>query len=339
MNKLKFIKTVSIIITILVLISLAIGLSIVFYESKKTDEDKGEESKEIYNIKYDKIPNPIKYNINTTLVINDKISKESTISTNKVYKIDKDDEFYPDKSLAEDLSDTLDLEFKSNNTDIYIYSKQDYSVYLEYSKEQNSITIYYNIEISDKTDFEIETVKTIAKKALQDMNLFPWESENDYFISFRYYETALYNFYETTEKENASLVGIVFSSKIAEVPVIASRINSGEIEVLLDTSGNIKRIEYVYRPIQEKEYSTYPAISRQSALEQIPYGKAELIKIFEAVEPTTLNLELEIIAYRITFDEQEYLQPTYAFQGTDNHNQLITVLTPAIEDLYLITPD
>ena len=120
---------------------------------------------------------------------------------------------------------------------------------------------------------------------------------------------------------------------------INPKLNTGEIEILMDSKGGILKISYSFRPIDEDEVATYPTKSVELAINLIQRKEGELIIPFDGIISTSINVKKVISAYRILKKDQEYLQPVYVFEGNDNNGQSVTVITPAIEDQYLETKE
>jgi hypothetical protein len=322
-----------ILITVIILLTAGIGITLLLKGKR------GESTK--YTTAFGTLSLPI--DINLTQEENIQISfmahEDNIKQTNKVYRINTGDDYYPSKTLAESVANNLKLKSDSNiESELYTYATEDGSVSLTLDEAAKSIKISFSegvtsVKPSLPTEKELQE---LAKEKLEEIGLWPYSEE--YITSFRYYYAISYSYYETDSKDNATLVGVNFSSKIDELPLIASRINTGEIEVLLDSNKQILKITYSYRPISEDIYATYPLKSVSGALSKAGSYEGEIISTFEAEVPESVTIDNVILAYKIELKDQDYLQPVYIFEGVDNNDEIVTIIVPAIDDQYLINP-
>src|SRR5690606_37827638 len=117
-----------------------------------------------------------------------------------------------------------------------------------------------------------------------------------------------FNYYETSSKKYSNLLGVVFTQKLDEFPIIDSRISSGEIEVLIGTSKKVQKITYQFRPLASDEQGIYPTISAQEALNEMGQRNAELIVPSEESIPSNVEINTFLVAYRLT-STGIFLQP------------------------------
>ena len=336
----KFIKVILIFFTLIILVALNYAIFKIIKDQKNKTAETPQQDTEINPI-YESLEYPIDKNVDYRLNVSstDLVLPENT--SNKVYRIDENNKYYPSKTMTDSIAEEQNIQIEINDNDILLYESATSNISLEYYIGKHYFNIYFIDETTrNNTDsFNLSSSKIIAQKKLDELSLWPWDETNEYEILYQFYKVSGNNYNLTQSIEEASLLEVTFTSIIDDIQVIGSRTSSGEIKVKFDTPNHIKSIYYAYRPIVEGEVGMYPIKSIYTALEEIPFGKCELIQDFESAGITTVYLELATVNYRITFDEQNYLQPIYAFEGTDNNDQLVTILTPAIEDSYLITPD
>jgi hypothetical protein len=326
MKKKQLFKNILIVTTVLALLLLGIGVYIIWREQTKQDKGK-------YDIKFGTLNSPIDTTTTESVETNFKAISSDLKTSERVYKVNLEDPFYPDDEFIQKIASTSNLSELSQGDDFILYDNKEGDSLL-YETVTDSFTLKYSSR--DKTqDIEKKEFVSVAIEKLKSTNLWPWKEETDYTIRESYYYTISYNYYETNDKENASLYGITFQNTIEDIPMITDRINSGAINVIMDLKGNVTQIIYSYRSANLDEYATYPILTLEEALNEIKYENFELVAPFESFIPSNVQTTDVEFAYRVEDNDQQYLQPCYFFEGTDEHGQLVTLIVPAVRDEYL----
>lgn len=330
----QLLKTLGILVTIIILLAIGIGLTLLL-KSRRGDETVS------YNVAFGVLTLPIQIDSvqEGEFEISLEAEEEDTKISKKVYIVDNKDGFYPSTTLAATIAKTLTLESEYDEDQIHIYSNSENGITLNYDEDIQTITLEY-AQGSTASNPAIPPDKEagiVAKDKLEEIGLWPFSE--GYITSYRYYYTQVYSYYETQVRDEASLIGVNFSTRIEEIPLISSRINSGEIEVLMNSNKQVIKISYTYRPVSEEIVATYPIKSISTALSKIASGEREVISSFGNEDPEAITITEVTFAYKIELNDQEYLQPVYVFEGTDNNDQLVTIIVPAIDDQYLINKE
>ncbi|MBN2015593.1 hypothetical protein JW766_02065 [Candidatus Dojkabacteria bacterium] len=330
--KKRIFKTLLIITTVIILLTVGIVITLLWREQRgeNTPEEK-------FNLAFGRLPSTIEDNLSNNVSLEFNIINGEPKVKNTVYKVNRDSKFYPSKILSESISSNLGLEPESDDNDIYTYKHPETGESLEYNDKAKVITLYLATEAaSQENSFNKEEGEKVAKDKLEEIKLWPYKND-EYTTAYKYYVTSGYNYYETASEEDADLVSVVYSAKINDISLISGRLNTGEIEALIDTSYRISKITYAHRPISKEDTATYPVKSIDSVINLIKGGYGELIIPFDGINPSSINITKSASAYRIEFIDQEYLQPVYVLEGLDTNAQLVTIIVPAIEDQYLET--
>jgi hypothetical protein len=319
-----------------VILLIAIGISLTIIFKQRTSENFIQ-----YNYAFGNLPTPIFPN-NVSVSLTPKVDlSQITVPVEfyNVYEINTLDPYYPTKEFAENTASDRGLKKEFVNEEIQVYSdKKSFS--LEYDDTKDQITVnYIDNQIPQNPVPNENDAQLLAKDELEDWGLWPYGNEEDYLIAFQYYYSADFYFFETNEKEQAYLISVNFSSDIDSISKINSRINSGEIEVFLNSDKQVIKIVYNYRPVKDESIGVYPLRSIYTAYDQISnIGKTETVLTFESDYPSRMSITSADIKYRITSASPKYLQPVYVFEGTDAEEQLVTFIVPAIIDDYLLFP-
>ena len=337
MNKLKLTKTILLLFILISIIGGIIAITILTrnYPEKNIDTSN---NIEISEENLNKLIKPTVDNINYTLKAENEFKDmASIVTTQKVYKIDKENKYFPSKDFAEKTAYKMNLNLISNEHNIILYGNDDKTEHLEYYVGQYQFRIVYTNNL-DKQYTHIlsqEKASSYAKTQLENLGLWPYEEDN-YRVTYQYYDISGNNYVESDTDTNAALLKVNFSSLIENYPIILKTSNSGEIEVTFDLSQNIKSITYTYRPVLKDKYINYPIVSSDFALNRISYGEGEIFLPFEAYDPEKVTINNISVVYKIELTEQEYIQPVYVFEGYDNKEQHFNILFPLIEEDYLI---
>lgn len=332
MNRKQTFKILQIFSLIFLLLVIGIIVTLLFQNIRKKDTN-------IYN-KFDtlfgQLTSPITGNISQPIEVTSKIITSELLTTNLVYKIDSNSKFYPSAKLSQTIANQLELtlEQEENGQNLYFSNTQADTI-LSFNNEADHIYIGFfsdteaNADLTDESELEI-----VAKNKLQELSLWPYKE--NYSTSYEYYFLFGQEFSKVMSHDQANMISINFRQEITEIPLISNNINTGEIEIFIDSNKQVKKITYAYRPIDPDVIATYPIKSLDTALNEVENRKGELIIPFEGENPSSLTIREAAIAYRIEYKDQKYLQPVYIFEGNDNYEQIVTVIVPAVEDKYLI---
>lgn len=337
MNKLKLINKILLLFAIISIIGGIIAVTILTknYPEKTTETS---DNIEISEANLNKLVKPTKNNINYTLEVENQFEDIDNVkTTQKVYKIDKENKYFPSKDFAEKIAHKMNLNLISNEHNIILYGNDGKTEYLEYYVSQYQFRIVYSNDL-DKQYTHIlsqEKASTYAKTQIENLGLWPFEKDS-YKETYQYYDISGNNYVESDADTNAVLLKVSFSSLIDNFPIILTTSNSGEIEITFDLSQNIKSITYTYRPFLKDKYINYPIVPSDFALNRISYGEGEIYLPFEAYDPEKVTINNISVVYKIELTEQEYIQPVYVFDGLDNREQHFYILVPLVEEDYLI---
>lgn len=289
----------------------------------------------VYNPLFGNLPIPITVDLEINTIVNFNLENSIQNTTNHVYKINQKDDYYPSLILVNSVGKNLGLQKSVDEEDLLVFSNESNSQELIFDYKTRTITLtYYKDTTSTSMDLPNEKdVEIIAKAELEQIELWPFDKEPE--VIYKYYSSSFYNYYQTSDKDLANLVSVVFRSTFNDVPVISSDIDSGEIEVFINPNKEITKVIYTYRPIDIDTFGTYPIKPINSSISSVHAKKAEFIFTFEETIATPINVTEVNISYRAEGTDQQYLQPVYLFEGKDHNDQLVTILVPAIEDNYL----
>jgi hypothetical protein len=330
MNKKKqFFKTILIFTSVVVLLIVGTIITLLFSNSRQQDISSD------YDITFGVLINPIKVNSPSNLDTELNATTSDLKTSNTVYMYDLEDKYFPSQKLALNTASylKLDLVDEVEKDDLYFNNPEGNTI-LSYNNTSKTIYIgYFSTSFQEGILPSEEEVVSIAKEKLQELNL--WPEEDQLTSSLKYYFSGGGEYAEIDDKKIANTIGVNFKYKIQDFPVIANNLDDGSIEVLIDNTKQIRSITYTHRPLSTTETATYPIISLETALTQIQYRNAEMILPFEGVTPKSLTIEEVEFAYRILYEDQQYLQPVYVFEGTDDNSQKITLIVAAVEGQYL----
>jgi len=289
-----------------------------------------------YDTMYGNLPLPITPNATISLTMHNTVDLTNINSPIDVFEIDTSNPYFPSLQLAENLAKHLQFENIISDEDFSLYSSTDTYANLEYHKDLGSINISFDPQSASQHEELLDEQKALlnSTEKLKELNIWPYQET--YEPTFKYYDLVDNEFYETTEKEEASLVGVNFRQTIDDYPLTSSHSLSGEVEVFINLSAEITKIHYNYRPIKNEASATYPTITGKQALDRINTGLSEYLLQYGGIPSRSLTIQVVIVAYQIQLNDQQYLQPVYIFEGTDNNEQRVTLIVPAIEEEYLI---
>lgn len=293
-----------------------------------------------FEAKYGLLTLPIKYNLKNSIQwkpLNDDLNVNIS---DIVYKIDFNHGFVATQKLASKISNNLNLNTKEASADTLIFFNDSTYESLEFNKNIKTIHVSLNSKNTKQASvsFDTQDAELQAQTQLELIELWPFEDleeDKDYRVQFRYFKIVGNNYIEATDNEEVDLVQVVYTSLLDQkFPITKSRIKSGEIEVLLNASYEIVKIDYQYLPVEES--STYPIIDQAEALDAAKNGRAELITTFESEIPTSLDIKDVAFTYQTTYQNPTYLQPVYIFEGIDNNDNLTSIIVPAVDPEYLL---
>lgn len=311
-----------------------IGIGIFLYLAFRSD-DQTESTSDI-NVAFGTLPNPIEPDDDLPQTITSQISTSIKTTSNKVYRIDTQHKYYPNLTFASSLAQDLDMKKEFEGQTVITYRNSTSKTSLDFNKSTHMITVNFSLEgssVSTKLPSQGKA-QILAQNKLVSMNLWPFEE--DVKADFNYYKTFVNEFYLTNNTGEASLMKVSFTSFIDSLPKLSSDPHSGEISILIDTSSQIQRIQYMYRPIDRDKQATYPLNNVTTATTQLQQGYGEFITSYFFTDTETATLTDVTLGYRIEQTEQEYIQPVYFFEGHDAQDNPIFFLVPAINGRYLI---
>jgi hypothetical protein len=124
--------------------------------------------------------------------------------------------------------------------------------------------------------------------------------------------------YNNAVKKNSTLVTVnLGQERIEDYPIVTPKFN----ESLIKATGNANRssdrkylsLDYIFWPIDLENFGTYPIKTATEAFEELKSGGGYI-----AVEPRNSNVSLSevYLAYFLSEQFSNYLQPVYVFEGT-----------------------
>lgn len=331
MNKKKPINLLLIFTATILLITIGIAATIIF-SNRNVQEEFAYDTK--FGILNAPLDYALDYDISTTKEFEDVVVENLPA----VYQIDKENEYYPSVKLAEKLADSFGLKLSVSKGEDRIFSDEE-TISLEFDSELNTITYRRIAENTLAALPTPEDAKLLARVELEDLNLWPYAEDQTVERDINYYEELGFNFYDSNDETKANLIGVVFRNTFNNYPLVVDNSHSGEIEVILNANSEIVRIVYRYRPISINNSAKYPLNTSSEAYQYIRLKKCEVILPYEVISTSSVSLQSAILAYKIELFDQDYLQPVYLFEGTDQDENLVSIIVPAITDDYLEYPE
>jgi len=316
-------KYSSIIYIILVII---IGLGTIIFTNTDITKSK-------YNTIYGSLDTPIGKSI-LDADTNFSLDEKNNISSTEVYAIDKSNEYYPSIKLAEKISDKLSL--KLTDTDWNFFTDANNETILEYNEKIEKILLSFSLSPIDEILTDNQFYEKIAQAKLEELGMWPYKG-SDYSVGYQYVIAFENNYFLIETSSGAKMIWVCFRQVKDDKPFLNDNINSGEIEVFMDSKGRILKINYAYRPIIIETWGTYPAINTQLAQQQIIAKNYQASYAFESNLGENINIDKVLIGYKIE-NAQNVIQPVYYFIGKDELDNPITLQTPVISAEYLKNP-
>lgn len=121
---------------------------------------------------------------------------------------------------------------------------------------------------------------------------------------------------ESGQPDTANLS--IWQGKIDDLSIVTDKFKKGLIEAVVAGSSlslnNYLSLDYTYWPIDTQTFAIYPIKSAEEALTDLRNGEGAIVTI-----PNTSEVSIDTIylAYFLSKEYPEYLQPVFVFQGKD----------------------
>ena len=158
--------------------------------------------------------------------------------------------------------------------------------------------------------------ETLAKSFLLGKNLLP-EDLSKGEITSEYLIFDGQTLKKAPSFTEANLVQVdFFQQKINDLPVLTEEYNKGLVSFIISGSSEEKKkvlkLEYTFWPADLENSASYPLKTGDEAFEELKAGGGAIVLGGEQTEATIRNVYL---AYLDTKKYQEFLQPTFVFEG------------------------
>ncbi|MCL4390288.1 MAG: hypothetical protein M1484_00050 [Patescibacteria group bacterium] len=134
----------------------------------------------------------------------------------------------------------------------------------------------------------------------------------------------------TTSLSDADAVGVTLNRADVEgLPVVSPDPNQGLVSVLFSGSNEQKKkileARYFYTPVDQENFATYPAISTDTAFNNLKSGKA-IYASLATPTPTTVTIRKVYLAYLDPYPSQSFLQPVLVFSDEKSFMAYVPVV-------------
>jgi len=133
------------------------------------------------------------------------------------------------------------------------------------------------------------------------------------------------------KKDSTNATILYWQQDVDKFPIVTKKFHESLIKGVMtryrDESKKFSHLEYTYWPIDYDHVSTYSIIPVKDAFEQLKNNGGAII-----VEPktNTVSITKVYLAYYLSDELQNYLQPVYVFEGPD-----FVGFVPAVDPKYL----
>jgi len=121
----------------------------------------------------------------------------------------------------------------------------------------------------------------------------------------------------------------IFRKNVDEYPVLTANPDRGIVSILFsgskDKNKKVISFDYNYYPIDLTNFATYPIKTNSQLWEELEKGRAYL----SSYDQKTKNIIIRNIylAYYDSFEKQDYLQPIIVFEGDNNFQAMLPIIT------------
>ncbi|MBI2596066.1 hypothetical protein HYW46_05025 [Candidatus Daviesbacteria bacterium] len=139
------------------------------------------------------------------------------------------------------------------------------------------------------------------------------------------------SFNKSTPKESSSAAISLWQEDVDGHEIITDRFTKGLINGVVtkfkDELQKFLELEYIFWPIDQTNFSTYPIKNAEVAFTRLQNGQGAVV-----IEPKKAQVSINKIGlvYFLSEDYSQYLQPVFLFEG-----EQFAALVPAITDEYL----
>lgn len=141
---------------------------------------------------------------------------------------------------------------------------------------------------------------------------------------------------KTTSLSNAQIVRVdLFEKPIKDMPIFFPSFTESPMYVLIGSKGNFQReiveAHFSYKPIDEKDFSTYPMKTVDQAFEEVKKGKAYIARMGAVGTEDSIGIHTVTLGYYRGDLRSSYLMPVFVLEGTNDFVAYVS----AIEDSWI----
>lgn len=180
---------------------------------------------------------------------------------------------------------------------------------------QREILLAQNLPDSEEAKSQV--VSFLTKMGLLPVNL---DIPNSKISFFTIEGTSLF---KTTSLSNAQVVRVdLFEKPIENMPIFFPAFVESPMYVLIGSKGNFQReiieAHFSYKPIDEKDFSTYPIKTVDEAFEQLKEGKAYIARLGPVGTEEVIGIHSVMPGYYRGDLQSSYLMPIFVFEGNND---------------------
>jgi len=150
----------------------------------------------------------------------------------------------------------------------------------------------------------------------------------------------------------ASVFQLVLETKIDNYPLVGLGPARNQLEVKIETNGNLLSFFFNLHQVQKEAVDNYPLKSLTETINSLEKGEGQLIRVFSTPqkerslpplsEIQKITIDSLSLAYYETIEVQNFYQPVFLLKGEislkDGKNYQADFILPAIVSQYLTTP-
>lgn len=169
----------------------------------------------------------------------------------------------------------------------------------------------------------------IAKGFLSalDLSLEDLDIEKSKITFFKIADNVLH---ESTSLSDSQIIRVDLGQKpIEDIPIVYPDRNTTLVNFLIagTSEDNIVEAHFFYRPVN-KDFSTYPIKTVQSALDDLKDGKAYILSLNDKSK-NDVNIKKVFLAYYMSPKTSQFLYPVYVFEGDNGFTAYVWAIDSA----------